>query len=237
VASDLVAETAELIRRALGEAIAFEMRAEAGLWPCRIDPAQFEAAILNLVLNARDAMPTGGSLTIAASNESVTAKQAEALNGIAPGDYVRIDVTDSGTGMAPDVQARVFEPFFTTKEVGKGSGLGLAQVHGFVHQSGGTILVDSGPGRGTRISLLFPRFAMLHAEEHELGETAKQTEEAASGAVLLVEDDPGVLDVAQSALISAGHLVVPAHDAICVSRVPWITAIRVSRVQTPPVNN
>ncbi|MBV8589457.1 MAG: PAS domain S-box protein, partial [Acetobacteraceae bacterium] len=162
--SDLLAETSELIRRALGEAITFEMHAEQALWPCYIDASQFEAAILNLVLNARDAMPRGGASIIGMSNVSISMSRAAALNGIAPGDYVRIDVTDTGSGMSPEVRAHVFEPFFTTKEVGKGSGLGLPQVHGFVHQSGGAVTIDSAPGRGTRVSLFFPRAFAVDAD-------------------------------------------------------------------------
>ena len=212
--TDLITETADLIRRALGETITFEMRAEAGLWPCHIDPAQFEAAILNLALNARDAMRTGGTLTVSMANVPLGTNKPETFNGTASGDYVRIDISDTGSGMTEEVRAHAFEPFFTTKEVGQGSGLGLAQVHGFVYQSDGAISIDSAPGQGTRISLFFPRAAAPDLEREAVSDDAEQVRgEPARGAVLLVEDDPTVLRAVQMGLVSAGYRVVVAHDA------------------------
>ncbi|MBV8071978.1 MAG: PAS domain S-box protein [Acidobacteriaceae bacterium] len=212
--NDLIAETADLIRRALGETITFEMHAEAGLWPCHIDPAQFEAAILNLVLNARDAMPTGGTLTVSIANVPLGTKKPETFNGAASGDYVRIDISDTGHGMTAEVRAHAFEPFFTTKEVGKGTGLGLAQVYGFVYQSDGAISIDSAPGQGTRISLFFPRATTPDLEREAVSDDAEQVGGVpAQGAVLLVEDDPTVLRAIQMGLVSAGYRVVAADDA------------------------
>jgi CheY-like chemotaxis protein len=128
----------------------------ADLWSCRVDPNQLESAILNLAINARHAMPKGGKLTIATENELVDSEAATLLGEIMPGRYVSLALTDTGTGMPPDVLARVFEPFFTTKEVGKGSGLGLSQVYGFARQSEGHIAITSDVGKGTTVRLYLP---------------------------------------------------------------------------------
>lgn len=151
-----ICNIADLVRRAVGEAVTVEISADPELWPSRVDPARFESAILNLAVNARDAMPEGGHLAIASSNVTIAEAQASRLD-LAPGDYVRITVTDTGAGMAAEVQRRAFEPFFTTKDIGKGTGLGLAQIYGFVKQSGGTATIDSAVGKGTTVSLYLPR--------------------------------------------------------------------------------
>ena len=145
-----------LIRHAVGKAVQLKISLAPDLWPCWLDPAQFEAALLNLAINARDAMPDGGILTITAQNRSFDADAANAV-GLQPGDYIVMDVTDTGTGIAPQYLSRLFEPFFTTKTAGKGTGLGLTQVHGFVRQSGGTVMARSTLGSGTTISLYLPR--------------------------------------------------------------------------------
>jgi len=135
----------------VGELVRLSIDAPPGLWPCLIDRAQFESAMLNLAINARDAMPDGGALAFAMRNVD--------LDGdldLPAGRYVAVEVSDTGTGMPPEVAARAVEPFFTTKDVGKGSGLGLSQVYGFVRQSGGALRIDSTAGQGTRITLLFP---------------------------------------------------------------------------------
>ena len=162
--SDVVAEMPDLLHRASGETVRVETRADPGLWSCRIDSGEFESALLNLVLNAHDAMPQGGTVTVSMTNARLGASEAKAVE-LAPGDYVRVDVSDTGTGMSPEILAHAFEPFFTTKEVGKGSGLGLSQVLGFTKQSGGSLVVDSRPGRGTTVSLLFPRDAGPETDE------------------------------------------------------------------------
>ena len=138
------------LRRALGEAISFRLSLGAGLWPCRIDPVQFEAAILNLVVNARDAMPDGGELAIAVDNRTIDRVVLQRSGPLAVGDYVCIRIADTGTGMDADVADRAFEPFFTTKAVGRGTGLGLSQVYGFVRQSGGQIALETAPGQVPR---------------------------------------------------------------------------------------
>ena len=145
------------LRRALGEANVLDLNFEPDLWPRRIDTSQFEAAILNLVVNARDAMPEGGRLEIATGNVVIDAAEARRSPDLTAGAYVLVRVADTGTGMDPDVAAHAFEPFFTTKEVGKGTGLGLSQVYGFIKQSGGHVVIDSSPGVGTTFRLYLPR--------------------------------------------------------------------------------
>jgi PAS domain S-box-containing protein len=146
-----------LLRRSLGEAVAIETALASGLWPVLTDPNQLENALLNLAINARDAMAGGGTLTIATENVSLAADRAPERPDLLPGEYVMLSVGDTGSGMSPEIQARALEPFFTTKGVGKGSGLGLAMVHGFVKQSGGHLLIDSEAGRGTEVKLYLPR--------------------------------------------------------------------------------
>ena len=152
----VLSATHELLAQAAGESARVLLQAEAGLWNCLVDPGQLESAILNLVLNARDAMPVGGNINISCRNTTVRrALNGKSLGGA--GDYVRIDVSDSGVGIPAELREKVFEPFFTTKPVGQGSGLGLAQVHGFAGQSGGWVELESTVGRGTTVSLFLPR--------------------------------------------------------------------------------
>jgi len=146
-----------LIQRTLAGAITFDVRAGEGLWTIRVDPSQLEASLLNLCINARDAMPGVGQMTIGLENTHLTADAARTPDDVVAGDYVLVSVTDTGKGMTDDVRARAFEPFFTTKRVGKGSGLGLSMVFGFVKQSHGDITIDSAPGHGTTVRMYFPR--------------------------------------------------------------------------------
>ena len=134
----------------VGSAVTLQFDIDAHVWPAMVDVAEFETALVNLVINARDAMPAGGTITVSAHNETLR-EEANA------GEYVAISVEDTGTGIAPDVLGKIFDPFFTTKPIGKGTGLGLSQVHGFAHQAGGTVRVDSELGKGTRITMLLPR--------------------------------------------------------------------------------
>jgi PAS domain S-box-containing protein len=186
--SHVAARSAEMLGRTLPENIAIKEDIATETWPTLIDESQLEDALLNLALNARDAMAMGGSLTIEAKNERLDGGHNEAFGDFAYGDYVRLSVTDTGAGMTPEVCARVFEPFFTTKEMGKGSGLGLSMVYGFVKQSGGHVRIESTLGRGTRIDIMLPRTLMnikpecVAAAEPELGDTI----------ILLVEDDEHV---------------------------------------------
>ena len=197
------------LRRALGEAIAFRLGSDPALWPCRIDPVQFEAAILNLVVNARDAMPDGGVLDIAAVNVTVAAPLLERSGEVAPGDYVCIRVTDSGIGMSPDIAARAFEPFFTTKDVGRGTGLGLSQVYGFVKQSDGHIGLETEPGRGTSFRLYLPRSAPTRAAE-PIAQPPHGALPTGTETVLVVEDNPQVRELATTTISGLGYHVLEA---------------------------
>ncbi len=161
----VIVDMIDLLRRTLGEQIAIEIDNQDGLWACRADRAQLENALLNLAINARDAMPDGGSLRLATANQHVDDAAASA-QGIVAGDYLRLAITDTGAGMTPEVVERVFEPFFTTKGVGKGTGLGLAMVHGFVQQSDGYIIVRSAAGKGTTVEILLPRAEPTRLEEN-----------------------------------------------------------------------
>jgi CheY-like chemotaxis protein len=180
------------------------------LWAVKANPAQMEQLIINLALNARDAMPTGGRLTVETANVTLGPEMAGAPVDAPPGDYVLLQVSDTGVGMDPATRSRMFEPFFTTKEVGKGSGLGLSSVYGIVQQSGGHMTVESKPEQGTTITIYLPRAAAgVTAAEPGLGEpTARGIE-----TVLLVEDEEDVRGVAREMLALAGFTVLVAASA------------------------
>ncbi len=215
--SRLTAEMGELLRRAVGETVSVETSASDDLWPCLLDPMQFETTLLNLVINARDAMAEGGTVSIHAGNAVLTADAAQALD-VSPGAYVRVDVADTGSGIPAEHLPRLFEPFFSTKEAGKGTGLGLAMVHGFARQCGGAVKVVSEPGRGTTVSLFLPRAAEEEAvslPEPPRAEPPPVPAPARRGrlGILLVEDDAEVREAVQFALTDAGHRVHVASDA------------------------
>jgi PAS domain S-box-containing protein len=199
-----------VLRRACPEPIGFEMELSPRALAANIDAPQFETALLNLVVNARDAMPGGGTLRIATGRETIGADRAKTMADIAPGDYVTVSVSDDGEGMPRTVLQRAFEPFFTTKGVGKGSGLGLSQVYGFVTQSGGHVAIDSTAGQGSTVTLYLP------AAHPSAGEPAAGEDDAAAakaiGRVLVVEDDPEVLDVTVESLRTIGYEVLTAPD-------------------------
>jgi PAS domain S-box-containing protein len=201
----------KLLRRTLGEHIEIELHMSPELWPTMVDPAQLEAAILNLAVNARDAMPEGGRLTIETGNktldEGYVAQNPEARIG----DYAMIAISDSGTGMPPDVIARAFEPFFTTKEVGKGTGLGLSMVYGFVKQSNGHIKIYSEIGRGTTIRLYLPRAAAAQATSVAPADTVQETR--GNETVLVVEDNEGMRRVTVLELSRLGYATIEADSA------------------------
>jgi len=205
----LIAGTAQMLRRSLPSTITIHCTAEAVGWPALVDPAPLENAVVNLALNARDAMADGGLLTFSTSYEHLS-ENAEARGTLAPGDYVKISVIDNGTGIAPEVQARILEPFFTTKPFGSGSGLGLSMVFGFVRQSGGDIRVDSEVGKGTCVTLLLPR-----AEGAVPVDMAADYVAVAGGEgelVLLVEDNEDVRQAVRRHLLELGYQVLEAHD-------------------------
>jgi PAS domain S-box-containing protein len=198
--SDRIEAVREVLETGVGSAIRLVFEFEDGLWPVTVDVSELETALVNLVINARDAMPLGGAITIAAQNAA--SDEADVP------DFVAISVADAGQGIAPDVLSKIFDPFFTTKPVGKGTGLGLSQVHGFAHQAGGTVKVESELGRGTKVTILLPR--------DEIGLANDKTSVAeigGSGTVLLVEDNPDVASVSTSLLEQLGYTVRRVPDA------------------------
>jgi CheY-like chemotaxis protein len=200
-----------LLRRTLGEHIECEFRLDKNLWQASVDPGQLASALLNLVLNARDAMPSGGTLMVEVQNTSLGESDVDVNGQVRPGDYVMIAVTDTGTGMTAEVAARAFEPFFTTKEVGKGTGLGLSMVYGFAQQSGGSMQIHSEPGRGTVVKLFFPCVAASRASAApSAGQLATP---AGSETVLVVEDDDMVRSYVEGELKALGYRVIVMRNA------------------------
>ena len=205
-------ELAPLLRQAVGEAIVLHMQTAPDLWLVRFDLGQIEQVLLNLALNARDAMPEGGTLTITLQNVVLDTWEATGRGGVVPGEYVRISVRDTGVGMSPEVQAKAFEPFFTTKGPKKGSGLGLASCYGIVRQHGGTIRLVSQVGRGTTVQIDLPRAL----EPVRAQETADQAVDLPRGTetVLLVEDNDAVRALAARILRNLGYTVLEAPDGV-----------------------
>jgi PAS domain S-box-containing protein len=184
----------EVLDSAVGSAVTLRVDVAPDVWPVMVDVAEFETALVNLVINARDAMTGGGVIAISAHN---VASGAEADTG-----HIAISVEDTGTGIAPDILSKIFDPFFTTKPIGKGTGLGLSQVHGFAHQAGGTVKVASELGKGTRITILLPR-----KETAPAAEDVNAVDIGGSGTVLLVEDNPDVASVSAGLLEQLGYTV------------------------------
>ncbi|MDB5577267.1 MAG: hybrid sensor histidine kinase/response regulator [Bradyrhizobium sp.] len=201
-----VLDMEQLLRRTLGEHIECEFLLDRNQWLASVDPGQLTSALLNLALNARDAMPEGGKLTVEVRNASLDKAYVEQNSDARPGDYVMVAVTDTGCGMTPEVAARAFEPFFTTKEVGKGTGLGLSMVYGFAQQSGGSMKINSKPGHGTAITLFFPQVGATDVP------AAKPVDPIATPAgsetILLVEDDDMVRAYVENELRALGYRVI-----------------------------
>ena len=202
----------DLLSRSLGETIDIRTEGARRLWPCYADPAQFENALLNLSINARDAMPEGGVLTISTANQSLDEGFAARETELETGDYVVLGVSDSGTGIAPDALEHVFEPFFTTKDVGKGSGLGLSMVYGFAKQSGGTATISSVPGQGTEVKLYLPRSAEA-LQAPRAAPASEQVPTARGEKILVVEDDTEMRSLAADLLSGLGYEVAVAGTA------------------------
>ena len=200
----------DMLRRALGEEIELETVIPGGLWNALVDPGQIENAILNLGINARDAMPEGGKLTIEAGNAMLDGEYAR-VNDVQPGQYVMVGITDTGSGIPPELLERVFEPFFSTKPEGKGTGLGLSMVYGFVKQSGGHVKIYSEPDQGTTIRIYLPR--VFQAEDALADETAAPVR-GGSETVLVVEDDDEVRETAVGLLSDLGYRVLKAREAL-----------------------
>ncbi|MCW5735423.1 MAG: response regulator [Enhydrobacter sp.] len=209
----LVTGMSELLRRTLGEQVAIETVLAGGLWRVLVDPNQLEVSILNLAVNARDAMPDGGKLTIETANTLLDEAYAALHSEVAPGQYVVISITDSGIGMSRDVQARAFEPFYTTKDIGHGTGLGLSQVYGFVKQSGGHVKLYSEEGMGTTVKLYLPRqLADVEvAPEPSVGDVALRSQ--SGECILVVEDDDDVRAHSTGILRELGYTVLEANVA------------------------
>ncbi|KRP66842.1 response regulator [Pseudomonas orientalis] len=210
--NQLVTSMGELLQRSINESICLQMRLSDSLWTAEADPNQLESALLNLVINARDAMPSGGSLTVETTNRHLDSVFTAAYGTLSPGDYVELSVSDTGCGIPQSVMGRVFDPFFTTKPIGQGTGLGLSMIYGFARQSRGHVTLHSEVGIGTTVSLFLPRFvgefvadavvnpAMLPFAND--GET-----------VLIVEDDPAVRVLVSAVLKELGYAFVEAGDA------------------------
>jgi len=209
-ATDALTELSHLLRRLIGAAIELKVVHARDLWLVRVDQGQLEQVIINLAVNARDAMTGGGTLTIRTANETRTAPERVGDEEIPPGEYVRIDVADTGTGIAPDIIGRIFEPFFSTKAVGSGTGLGLSTVYGIVRQTGGFVTVDSAPGRGSTFTLLLPRWTGPAQEEEAAASPARRRDLTGAGTVLLVEDEDAVRLFGARALRNKGYKVVEA---------------------------
>ncbi|WP_083925608.1 hybrid sensor histidine kinase/response regulator [Sphingomonas sp. Mn802worker] len=211
----LVAGMIDIIDRTLGPEIELSVETPRELWPVLVDAPQLENALLNLCINARDAMPDGGRLSITTENVAIAAASPE-LPDLMPGDYVVLRVTDTGTGMSDDVIERVFDPFFTTKPIGEGTGLGLSMIHGFVHQSGGQVQVRSRIGHGTTMSLFLPRLVGAVPAHATSTAPSSQDEEPSRNSrgrtILLVEDETAITDLVCDVLVEAGYRVLTASN-------------------------
>jgi PAS domain S-box-containing protein len=205
--SERMHDVSELLTSAVEGNMEFETDVGETLWPVEADVGELELALVNLAVNARDAMPNGGVVRLKARNVSLDGRGTPPLKG----DFVTLTMSDTGRGIPPEILSRVFEPFFTTKEIGKGTGLGLSQVHGFAHQSGGTVTIDSEIGSGTKVTIYLPRSSRpLSPACEEAGTTATET---ATGTVLVVEDNPEVAEVSSSLLEDLGYRVTLARTA------------------------
>ncbi len=223
---DALSDLTMLLRRLIGEKVKLDLIHGRDLWPVKVDVSQFEQVIVNLAVNARDAMPDGGKLTVRTSN--VTADEATQLayKGMPAADYVRIDIIDTGTGIPGEIIDKIFEPFFSTKEVGKGTGLGLSTVYGIVKQTGGFVYVDSEPGKGTSFRIFLPRHhqeaeaavaeaaAANGAAKEQPAEAKPRTDLTGQGTILLVEDEEGLRSLNARGLRSRGYSVIEASNGI-----------------------
>lgn len=233
----LVAGMDDMLRRSLGEQVRLEIRLGAGLWPALADANQFENAILNLAINARDAMPEGGLLSISTGNVTIDSSDHGARQNEVSGSYVVVSVTDTGTGMAPEIVAKVFEPFFTTKPIGQGTGLGLSMIYGFARQSGGHVRIDSKVGQGTTVGLFLPR-ANIDAVTPRKAD-APLSPQGHGETVLVVEDDPTVRLLIIEVLEELGyrhHQAADAREALAIIDSSKTIDLMVSDIGLPDIN-
>jgi len=222
-----------LLRRLIGENVTLDVVHGRDLWPVRVDISQFEQVIVNLAVNARDAMPSGGKLELRTGNVTANDRERFHAKGMPAADYVLVEVTDNGTGIPPAIVGKIFEPFFSTKEVGKGTGLGLSTVYGIIKQTGGFVYVDSVEGRGTTFRIFLPRhvasaqeLAPEHAAEAEQApiievlaaadqvKRAAKTDLTGQGTILLVEDEEGLRALNARGLASRGYTVLEAGNGV-----------------------
>ncbi len=208
----VITDTAKILERVIGEDVRLVIALKPGTGRVNVDPGQLSQIIMNLAVNARDAMPGGGTLTIETADVFLEPDEAKQKVGVVPGAYVQLSVCDTGDGMDENTREHIFEPFFTTKEVGRGTGLGLATVYGIVKQSGGNIEVDSQAGAGTVFRIYLPRVA----EQSEAAETTEALAESLTGTetILLVEDEELVRNLSREILESCGYTVIEAGDGI-----------------------
>ncbi len=222
---DALSDLTMLLRRLIGEKVKLDLVHGRDLWPVKVDVSQFEQVIVNLAVNARDAMPDGGKLTVRTANVTAEESGHLAYKGMPAADYVRIDISDTGTGIPPEIVGKIFEPFFSTKEVGKGTGLGLSTVYGIVKQTGGFIYVDSEPGKGTTFRIFLPRHhpeqdvqtetaAANGAAREQPAEAKPRTDLTGQGTILLVEDEEGLRSLNARGLRSRGYSVIEASNGI-----------------------
>jgi len=210
--NQLVTSMGELLQRSLNESIALDMRLDTQLWTAEADPNQLESALLNLALNARDAMPSGGRLVVETCNRHLDSVFTAAYGTLKPGDYVELSVSDTGCGIPESLLGRVFDPFFTTKPIGQGTGLGLSMIYGFARQSRGHVTLHSEVGKGTTVSLFLPRFVGEITPDVTVDPALLPI--ANSGeTVLIVEDDPAVRVLVSQVLSELGYAFVEAGDA------------------------
>ncbi len=203
----------ELIQRTVGPSIVLETRAAPGLWPTLVDASQLENALLNLCINARDAMPDGGRITIETANRTLDCETARTLD-MPEGEYLCLCVTDTGTGMTADVIAKAFDPFFTTKPLGQGTGLGLSMIYGFAKQSGGQVRVHSQVGRGTEMCIYLPRYHGEPVPNQDHKDNAPAALPKAGETILVVDDEPTVRALLTDVLGDLGYTLIEAADSV-----------------------
>jgi len=210
---NLIPNTVALLRAGIAETIAIRCDLKPGVWQANVDRNALEQAIINLAVNARDAMPNGGEILISAENQTISSDAQSKLLGLETGDYVVVSVTDTGQGMRPEVLSRAFEPFFTTKDVGEGTGLGLSTVFGFAKQSGGHATIESEPDHGTTVKIYLPRFRKGEEEQESHLPETERADGRIGRRILVVEDEPMVRAYVEKLLSKLGYIVTSAADA------------------------
>ncbi len=224
---DALSDLTMLLRRLIGEKVKLDLIHGRDLWPVKVDVSQFEQVIVNLAVNARDAMPEGGKLIVRTANVAAEEAAQAAYKGMPVADYVRISITDTGTGIPAEIRDKIFEPFFSTKEVGKGTGLGLSTVYGIIKQTGGFVYVDSEIGKGTSFNIFLPRHHVEQEAQAEpqpasgkeavapaAAETKPRADMTGQGTILLVEDEEGLRALNARGLRSRGYSVIEASNGV-----------------------